>query len=145
MMSLPILNENNHDFYKTLHQDALLVTDEHGLKYDLVFENGDIVMCTGYDNLANAVMIAIMVRFQELQRLVLYEDFGCKVHSNVKRNKSNLTLRKIRTESEEVLRQMRRIKKINYLEVKDNLEQGYIVEFSVTSITDEVVDGSVNI
>lgn len=141
-MTLPVMSES--EYYNTLHNDAMLVVDDHNSKYDIQFVNGDIVMATGLESLVNAVIIAIMTRFNELQRLDLYKDFGCKVHSNIKRNQTKLTMRKVKYETEEVLKNMRRIRKINYLTV-ENTAEGYYIEFSVTAMNDEVASGSVQI
>ena len=73
-MVLPLdTNSSAYRFYKTLNEDVKLSSNEYG-EWDVVFENGDWVNCTGFDSVVNACIIAIMTRFQELEYMSLYED-----------------------------------------------------------------------
>ena len=145
MVSLPI-NYESDDFklYKTLNEDVQLKPNEYN-KWDIQIENGDYVNITGLKSLHNAICIAIMTRFQELNNNPLYADFGCRVHGLVKANKSEMLRYKLEVFIEEILENMRRIHEVNSIEIIDTEAHSYQVNFTVTSIDDEIVKGSVRI
>lgn len=138
LMTLPI-DTNGYDFKynKTLNEDVKLVGNEYG-KYDLDMDNDDYVNVTGVNSLANACIIAILTRYNELKDNPTYNGFGCRVHGLIKDNQNKLTKFKIETYLTETLNTMRRVEKINYLKLKE-IPEGYAVEFSITSINDEIV------
>lgn len=146
---LPIDEESeDYRFYKTLNEDIQLKPDEWN-DWDMQFENGDVVNVTGQESLENAICIAIMTRYKELQNNQLYTNFGCRIHELIKANKSKMVKYKISLFVEDVLKKMRRIKTINWIEVTDNPDGAwfkYQVDFSVTSLADDLlVEGSVNL
>lgn len=144
-MSLKVDNESeDYRFYKTLNEDVKLIPNRYG-KYDLAMENEDYVNVTGNESLYNAIIIAIMTRFNELADIPLYEDFGCRVHEVIKALKSDTTLYDVELYITEVLENMRRIQEINELSVTDSDTNTYHVYFNVTSINDEIVTGEVDI
>ena len=111
----------------------------------MVFEEGDIVNVTGAESLANAIVILLMTRYGELKNNLLYKgDFGCKVHEIPKDNITNLNQYKIEKYIEEAIHRMRRVKTINYITVTPHTN-GYTVVLSVTSITDENVNLSMEL
>ena len=133
-------NEESIDyrFFKTLNEDIKLAPNEYG-EWDMVFTNKDIVNVTGAESLANAIAILIMTRYGELKNNHLYkDDFGCKIHEIPKDNQTNLNKYKVEKYVEESLKRMRRVKRINFIQV-DDIQYGYHVVLSVTSITDEDV------
>ena len=141
-MVMPVDKESDdYRFYKELNQDIQLVTDEYQIHYDIQFEAGDIVNLTGQDSLVNACLISIMTRFNEIQGIPHYNQFGNKAHQLVKKNKSPLTRKTVESNCEEVLKKIRRIKKINYIEITDTTH-GYLVEFSVLSLNDQKIYGN---
>lgn len=131
-------------FFKTLNEDVQLKPDEYN-RWDLQFENKDYVNVTGKDSLHNAICIAIMTRYEELQNTPLYAGFGCRIHELIKANKSSMVSYKIELFVTEVLENMRRVQEINFVEVTDDENAKYKVTFSVTSINDDLVEGSVSI
>lgn len=138
---------DDYRFYKSLNEDIQLLPDQWN-QWDMQFENGDVVNVTGHDSLHNAICIAIMTRFNELKHNKLYKDFGCHIHELIKQNKSNMVLYKIEIYVQEVLDKMRRVQKTNWIKVTDNPHSEwhrYNVEFSVTSINDEIIEGTVEI
>lgn len=144
-MSLRVDTESDdYRFYKTLNEDVKLIPNKYG-KYDIAIENGDYVTVTGHSSLYNAIVIAIMTRFNELQDIPLYKEFGCKVHELIKETKSDKVYYQIELYVREVLENMRRISEINELIVTDSQDAHYTVYFNVTSITDEMVSGEVEI
>lgn len=135
-ITLPETNELDKEFFSTLNEDIKLSPNEFG-EWDIVFEDYDIVNVSGLESLANAITILIMTRYGELKRNLLYgEDFGCKIHSVVKDNITNLNNYKIEKYIDEAIKRMRRVKRINYIQVKPK-ENGYSIILSVTSISDE--------
>lgn len=135
-MTLPETNEIDSEFFSTLNEDIKLSPNEYG-EFDMVFEDYDIVNATGLESLANAITILIMTRYGELKHNILYkDDFGCKIHSVVKDNITNLNNYKIEKYVDEAIKRMRRVKRINYIQVKPE-QNGYNVVLSVTSIDDE--------
>lgn len=133
-------NEESIDyrFFKTLNEDIKLSPNEYG-EWDMVFEDKDIVNVTGAESLANAIVILIMTRYGELKNNQLYKnDFGCKIHEIPKDNQTNLNKYKVEKYVEEALKRMRRIKRINFIQV-DKIPYGYKVLLSVTSLNDEDV------
>ena len=146
-MTLPINAESDgYRFYKTLNEDVQIKpvspTSKH---WDIQMENGDYVNVDGLESLRNAICIAIMTRFNELDFMELYNGFGCRVHELVKKNKSEMVKYKIELFINEVLENMRRISIVNDVTVSESDIHSYLVEFNVTSISDETVTGSVTI
>lgn len=146
-MKIPIpVDTNSYDYKynKTLNEDVKLKCDEYG-DWDLDMDNGDYINTTGLKTLQNACIIAIMTRFGELIGNPTYEEFGCRVHELIKDNKTKLTFYKLETYITDVLQQMRRISLVNYVNITENEVNSYTVNFSVTSINDEIVEGSVTL
>lgn len=134
-ITLPETNELDKEFFSTLNEDIKLSPNEFG-EWDMVFSDYDIVNATGLESLANAITILIMTRYGELKHNILYkDDFGCKIHSVVKDNITNLNNYKIEKYIDEAIKRMRRVKRINYIQVKPE-QNGYNVVLSVTSIDD---------
>lgn len=141
-MTLPIKEESiDYKLYKTLNEDVKLKSNNYG-KFDIQFENGDYVNVTGNESLKNAIIIAIMTRYNELTNL--YTGFGCRVHELIKDNQNTMTRYKLELYVSEVLENMRRIKGVNSINITE-LDSKYLVEFIVTSINDEIVKGSVKL
>lgn len=136
-------NPDDYEFFKTLNEDVKLQPDDYN-RWDIQFENQDYVNITGKESLVNAICIAIMTRFNELD-IVTYDDFGCRVHELIKANKSDMVKYKIELFVTEVLENMRRVFEVNEIEVTDSDTYSYNVFFNVTAINDEIVQGSVNI
>ena len=135
-ITLPETNEIDNEFFKTLNEDIKLSPNEFG-EWDMVFEDYDVINVSGLESLTNAIVILIMTRYGELKHNILYkDDFGCKIHSVVKDNITNLNNYKIEKYIDEAIKRMRRVKRINYIQVKPN-QNGYSVVLSVTSIDDE--------
>ncbi|WP_458454193.1 hypothetical protein [Methanobrevibacter sp.] len=144
-MSLKVDTESeDYQFYKTLNEDVELIPNRYG-KYDLNFENDDYVNVTGKKSLYNAIVIAIMTRFNELGDIPLYEEFGCRVHELLKDNKSDMVMYEIELYIRNVLENMRRILEVNEIKVTENPRENYHVYFNVTSINDEIVAGEMDI
>ncbi len=137
-------DSDDYRFFKTLNEDVQLKPDEYN-RWDIQMENKDYVNVTGKDSLVNAICIAIMTRYKELDFLDLYEDFGCRAHELIKANKSDMVQYEIEVFVAEVLENMRRVLEINEINVTDSDTYSYKVYFNVTAINDEIVQGSVNI
>jgi len=146
-MTLPVDYESDdYQFLKTLNEDVqVLPVSSTANHWDIQMKNGDYVNLTGKDSLRNAICIAIMTRFQELDSIPLYAEFGCRAHQLIKANKSEMVRYEIELYVSEVLENMRRIQEVNSLKVSDSDVQSYLVEFNVTSVNDETITGSVNI
>ena len=141
-MVLPIDEEDYaYRFLKTLNEDVKLVSNEYGeWDIDFDFSSNDWVNCTGYDSLVNACIIAIMTRWNEIDFIDLYEDFGCRVHELIKSNKTHNMSYKIELYVTDTLNSIRRVKKVNWVTVTDNPNgeyYNYQVSFSVTCMNDE--------
>lgn len=135
-MTLPEPDYIDEEFFSTLNEDIKLSPNEYG-EWDMAFSDYDIVNVSGLESLANAITILIMTRYGELKHNILYkDDFGCKIHSIVKDNITNLNNYKIEKYIDESIKRMRRVKRINYIQVKPE-QNGYNVVLSVTSIDDE--------
>ena len=146
-MTLPInADSDGYRFYKTLNEDVQVKpvspTAQH---WDIQMENGDYVNVDGLESLRNAICIAIMTRFNELDFVGLYDGFGCRVHELIKANKSEMVKYKIELFTTDVLENMRRIDSVNYVKVTEDDYNSYLIEFDVTSIYDKIVTGSVSI
>ncbi len=144
-MPLPIDTESYaYLFYKNLNEDVKLKSDKYGRwDIDFDFDNDDWYNVTGFDSVFNACVIAIMTRFQELNFMTLYEDFGCRVHELIKANKSKNVMYNIELFITEVLENMRRIKRVYWVIVEDNPDEeyyNYLVHFKVSCMLDEDYD-----
>lgn len=148
-MTLPVdTDSDDYKFYKTLLNDIKLVPNEYSVHWDIVFENGDLVNLSGKESLKNAICLTIMTRANELYNNPTYSSFGCRIHELIKSNKSNMVIYKIEQYITQVLKDMRRIKKINEITVIDNPNSEYWkykVYFNVTSFNDELINGEVNL
>lgn len=143
-MTLPINYESDdYKLYRTLNEDVKLVPVGKGEHYDIQLKNNDYVNVSGTDSLCNAIVIAIMTRFNELSKIKLYEEFGCKIHDLIKSNPSELVNYEMVLFIKEVLENMRRIKEIHSITLIEMGDSCYKVSFSVTSISNEIVTGSV--
>lgn len=143
-MVLPVDKENYvYNFYKNLNEDVKLKSDEYGRwDLDFDFDNDDWVQVNGFDSVINACIIAIMTRYDELEFMPLYDEFGCRVHELVKANKSRNVKYKIELFVIDVLTNMRRVKKVNWVEVIDNPNDEYYnykIIFNISCIMDEDV------
>lgn len=141
-MVLPIDEESySYLFYKNLNEDVRLKSDEYGRwDIDFDFSNDDWVNVNGFDSLFNACVIAIMTRFEELNFMSLYEGFGCRVHELIKANKSKNVKYYMELFVTDVLMAMRRVKRVNWVEVTDNTgndSYNYTIHFSVSCMLDE--------
>lgn len=130
----------NHRLYSTLNEDVKLTSDEYG-RWDLDFQNGDIVYVDGLKSLENACIIAIMTRYNELKNNPLYVDFGCRVHELIKENQSSMTEYKIREFINDTLIKMRRIKTVHWVHLEKSKENyyKYKVTFNITSIDNQTL------
>lgn len=134
----------DYRFYKTLNEDVKLTPNRYG-KYDISFEDGDYVNVTGKESLFNAIVIAIMTRFNELEDIPLYVGFGCRIHELVKARKYGLVEFEMEVFIREVLENMRRIHEVNEIIITNLEDQMYKVYFSVTSVNDEIVAGELEL
>jgi len=146
---LPIDYESDdYRFNKTLHMDVEVLPDEWNNKWDLQFENGDFKILSGTESLRNAINIAIMTRYEELKNPLYYPGFGCRIHELLKAKKTITVQKKIGYFCEIVLSEMRRIKRVNEIIVTNNTDKNsykYTVFFNITSINDEIINGSVDL
>lgn len=143
-MTLPVdKDSDDYRFYKTLNMDVgLQVTGEKSQHYDILVSDDDFVNVTGKESLRNAIVIAIMTRFEELEDIPLYEGFGCRAHELVKARKTEMIRYKIELFITSVLENMRRIESVDSVELVD-VDDKYKIKYQVTSISDEIVAGSV--
>lgn len=135
-------NSDGFRFYKTLNEDVLLKPNAYN-EWDIQMENGDYINVDGFDSLRNAICIAIMTRFGELQDNPIYNQFGCRVHELIKANKNSMVEYEIELYVTDVLKNMRRIESINWVQITEDANYSYNISFSVYSINDELVEGSV--
>lgn len=142
-MTLPIdTTSEDYKYNKTLNEDVKLKSDAYGF-FDLDMRNGDYVNVTGLDSLMNACIIAIMTRYGELTDNPTYNEFGCQAHELPKQNQNRLFLFKLETYITDTLMNMRRVQKVNSVNISRTDIHDYQVEFDITSINDEVIKGSV--
>ena len=141
---LPIdTSSYDYKFNKTLNEDVKLKSDQYG-QYDISMKNGDYENVTGLESLNNACIIAIMTRFDEI-KTETYNEFGCLAHELVKDNQTPLTSSKLEIYITEVLENIRRIDSVDSLTITNNNDAEYNVDFTVTSINDETISGSVTL
>lgn len=141
---LPI-DPSSYDFRfnKTLNEDVKLTSNQYG-ECDISFKNGDYENITGIKSLENACKIAILTRFGEI-KTDTYSEFGCHAHEVIKDNQNTLTRYKLEMYTTEVLENIRRIDTVDSVTITDNTDFNYDVDFTVTSINDEKISGSVTI
>ena len=139
------INTQSYDyrFKKTLNEDVELTPNTNNTKYDITIENGDYKNVTGEKSLNNAIIIAILTRYNEIKNPT-YNEFGCRAHELTKDNQNSITQFKLETYITDTLENIRRIHSINTLNITPTSD-GYDVKFSVTSINDEIVKGEITI
>lgn len=141
-MALPRDKESYaYRFYKTLNEDVKLTSDEYG-DWDIAWDDtrDDWVNCTGFDSLVNACIIAIMTRWTEEDFLPIYDNFGCRVHELIKKNKGGQVMYSMEVFVKETLLSIRRVKRVNWIKIIDapNLDDyNYRIEFNITPLSDE--------
>lgn len=144
-MVLPVdVEDYGYRFYKNLNEDVHLTSDEYG-RWDIDFnyQNDDWNNVSGFDSLVNACVIAIMTRFDELEFMPLYDDFGCRIHELIKKNKSKEVRYHMELFITDVLNDMRRVKRVNWVEVIDNPDgnlYNYRVHFNISPMMDEDIE-----
>ncbi|MBQ6511755.1 hypothetical protein [Methanobrevibacter sp.] len=145
ILTLPVdTSSDDYRFNKTLNEDVQVKpVSDTGAHWDIQMSKGDYVNVTGMESLCNAICIAIMTRFNELDYIDLYEGFGCRAHELIKANKSEMVRYKVELFVVEVLEKMRRVLSVNNVTVSDSDSHSYLINFNVTSINDEIVKGSV--
>jgi len=123
----------------TLNKDIQLVTDNHG-KYDFQFVKNDLKVADGLESYRNAVIIAILTGYQELNKTnnPTYADFGDKAYQTIKRNKSKDVIFELESYITEVVTNMRRTNSVEEVQITDS-EEGYNILVKAISITDEQV------
>lgn len=141
-MVLPVDTESYaYLFYKNLNEDVKLKSDAMGRwDIDFDFEHDDWYNVTGFESVFNACVIAIMTRFDELEFMDLYDDFGCRIHELIKANKSRNVKYHMELFVTEVLENMRRIKRVNWVNITDNPNgklYSYVITFNVSCMLDE--------
>lgn len=127
--------------YKTQNKDHKLIPKSNGL-YDVSYVAGDITPTEGLDSLKNAIIIKIMTAYQELYHTSnpTYQNFGNRAWSLIKANRTSTTAYKIEQYTLEALKEIRRIRTVDELKVtEDKTCDGYVLEYTVTSINDEQV------
>lgn len=141
---LPV-DTSSYDYnnLKTLNEDVKLKSDMYGV-WDLDMHDGDYINVTGNNSLLNACIIAIMTRYNEL-KMPLYNGFGCRVHELIKDNQTKMFLYKLELSIREVLEKMRRIRTVNEIKITKSDVHEFTVGFSITSINDEIIRGSVSL
>lgn len=145
-MTLPVDYESEqYRFYKTLNMDVQLKpTSNKSQHYDVQMENEDFVNVISHDSLCNAIVIAIMTRFNELN-IPIYENFGCRVHELIKARQTEMVKYQVELFITDVLENIRRIKEIESVEVIVDEDNLYKINYHVLSISDELVSGSVRL
>ena len=144
-MSLIIDTDSiDYRFNKTLNEDAQLTSNIYG-EWDILMIDGDYVNVTGVESLANACVIAILTRYNELYHNQLYEKFGCRVHELIKENSTNMNRYKMEVFITETLTMMRRIKTVNSVNITESEPNKYLIQFDITSINDETITGGLTI
>lgn len=145
-MLVPDIDSEDYQLYKTLNEDVKIrPINDKAEHWDIQMENFDYVNVTGAESLRNAICIAIMTRFDELDFMDLYDGFGCRAHELIKANKSEMVKYKVELYVVKVLENIRRIQTINKVTVTDSDSNSYLIEFNVTSISDETITGSVSL
>ena len=141
---LPI-DPSSYDFKfnKTLNEDVKLTSNQYG-EYDISMKNGDYENITGLKSLENACKIAILTRFDEI-KTETYSEFGCHAHQIIKDNQTPLSSYKLELYTTEVLENMRRVESVDSVNITDNNDSNYNIDFTITSINDEKISGSVTI
>ena len=144
-MVLPVdLDSDDYKFFRTLNEDVKIKrVSDISSHWDIQFDNFDYVNVAGLESLNNAICIAIMTRLNELNSMSLYDGFGCRVHELVKANKSDMVRYKMELFVTEVLENMRRVLSVDQVTITDDDRHSYRIEFKVTSISNEIVTGSV--
>ena len=144
-MVIPINYESeDYRFFKTLNEDVQLKPVGNGKHYDIQFMNGDYVNVAGKESLYNAIVIAIMTRFNELSDIKLYDEFGCRVHELLKARFTEMVEYEMIVFLTETLENMRRIKEVHQVDLI-KLDDIYKISFRIKSINDEMIAGSVEI
>lgn len=116
-------------------------------KWDRKLVSGNWVHVDGTDSLFNAVVVKLMMIFDELKDNPTYKEIGNKSWWHLKDNNARLTQVKIKEYTKQALKEMSRIKSVDYIEIEANKLDPYkvTVRFVVTGIGEVEVGGEVTI
>lgn len=130
--------------YNTLNKDINLVEKDCGY-WDYEMELGDLKIVENKESLRNGLIIACLTSWNYLNRKgnPTYSIFGNRAYEELKKKKSSMVQYKIQQYFIEVLNRIRRVYKVESVEVVDHPTDlnAYIVKFSVQSINDEIIRG----
>lgn len=130
---------------KTLNKDMKLI-QKPNLKYDIDFIKEDLHTVTDIESVHNAIILSVLTGYQELKKTnnPTYSDFGDKAYECLKMNKNKNTKYLLQKYLETCILNIRRIKQINKMTLKESNE-GYKVHYNITTITDEQITGDVTL
>lgn len=130
------------DTYTTLGKELHLIPKGYG-KYDIHIQAEDFIIREDILALEAACRVKLLTAYNELSYNPIYKNWGNHTHEYIKDNKTQLTLVKIREATIQALREMRRVKSVDLVEVTTDSENPYIVNvfFGVTSINDDMISG----
>lgn len=130
---------------KLLNKDWKLVETDFGL-YDISMKDYpcDSKIVSGKESLLNACILSLLTRYQELDEIPTYEDYGDRAYELIKANQNKFTEFMIEQYSKNVLNNIRRIKSVDKVTVTSSNE-GYYIHYRITSITDEIIEDGVNL
>ena len=130
--------------YNTLHKDIHLTETTCG-KWDITFQKGDLQIDTDKKALRDGLIIACLTSWNYLnhRKNPTYETFGNKSYWELNKKKSSMVQYTIKQYFIEVLNNIRRVHKIEDIQVIDNPTDpnAYDVIFTVQCINDEIVTG----
>ena len=138
-----ISDEVSYNF-RTLNKDIALFKRQNGA-WDLLFDKGDLVSATELHSLQIGIIIACLTSWNYLARYgnPTYVEFGNEAYALLKKNKGINTRYKIEQFFKDCLNRMRRVYRVEYISVNEVYNNPYMyhVFFSVTSISNQLVDG----
>lgn len=134
--------------FRTLNKDIGMQKMDNG-QWDLWFDNGDLVSATEFHSLQVGIIIACLTSWNYLNRYgnPTYEVFGNESYSLLKQNKGEDVRFKIRAYFEECLLRMRRVNRVEDLQVHEvkNNPYKYYVTFKVRAMSNYLIDGGFEI
>lgn len=128
---------------KYLNKDIQLKHTGYGF-WEPILDKDGFQTCSHMKSLENAIVLAILTRYQELQKLPTYVGFGCRVHEMIKARQTRLNKFKIQTYLEKSIGSMNRVETVDNIELTP-YKDGYEVEVYLTSVDGETVHTKVNL
>jgi len=106
---------------------------------DLRFEKGDLVRSVGLESLETGIIFTVLTAFNELKDHPFYKDWGDKAYEVLYQGVNGRNIELLKMDIREAVKNMKRVKEVNYIEVEEGNQGELVVTIDVTANTGETL------